>query len=50
MKYLYEDDEGKEIMKKIKKKYEFTKFRIKMDNKIVNIIIRSFLIFMLDYI
>ena len=36
MKYLYEDDEGKEIIEKIKNKYEFTTFQIKIENKVVS--------------
>ena len=36
MEYLYEDDEGKEIIEKIKNKYELTKFQIKIENKVVS--------------
>ena len=50
MEYLHKDDEGKEIIEKIKKKYELTKFKIKIKNSTVSIIIRSILIFMLDYL
>ena len=36
MEYLYEDDEGKEIIEKIKNKYEFTTFQIEIENKVVS--------------
>ena len=50
MEYLYKDDEGKGIIENIKKKYEFTRFEIKMKNSTVSVIIGSILIFMLDYL
>ena len=36
MEYLYGDDEGKKIIEKIKKKYEFIIFQIDTENKVVS--------------